>query len=83
MENAPKARPSSFPEEIWTAAFNRVSQQIRPYFVRTESRSSRSGLSPGSDESSFTKKRMASGGRDGRDYPVCDATPVRSSQVGL
>jgi hypothetical protein len=29
--------PSSFPEEIWTAAFNRVSQQIRPYFVRTES----------------------------------------------
>jgi len=37
MENSPKARPSSFPEEIWTAAFNRVSQQIRPYFVRTES----------------------------------------------
>ena len=37
MKNSPKSRPSSFPEEIWTRAFNYVSQQIRQYFVRTES----------------------------------------------
>jgi len=37
MENIPKNRPSSFPEEIWTTAFNHMSQQIRPYFARPES----------------------------------------------
>lgn len=37
MEISPKARPSSSPEGIWTTAFNHVSQQIRQYFVRTES----------------------------------------------
>jgi len=29
--------PSVFPEEIWTAALNQLSQQIRQHFVRPES----------------------------------------------
>jgi SRSO17 transposase len=33
----PSASPSPSPEEVWTAAFNTLSQQIRPYFVRQES----------------------------------------------
>lgn len=37
MENVPKDCSTSFPEEIWTTAFNHLSQQIRPSFVRTES----------------------------------------------
>jgi hypothetical protein len=37
MNFSPKARPPSFPEEIWTTAFNHLSQQIRQYFVRPES----------------------------------------------
>jgi SRSO17 transposase len=37
MNFSSKTPPSSFPEEIWTTAFNRVSQQIRQHFVRPES----------------------------------------------
>jgi SRSO17 transposase len=33
----PSASPSPSPEEVWIAAFNTLSQQIRPYFVRQES----------------------------------------------
>jgi hypothetical protein len=34
---SPSVRPSSFPEERWTTAFNHVSQQIRQYFARPKS----------------------------------------------
>lgn len=37
MNNSPKVRPSSLPEERWTTAFNHVSQQIRQHFARPES----------------------------------------------
>ena len=33
----PTASPSSSPEEVWTTAFNQLSQQMRGYFVRPES----------------------------------------------
>jgi SRSO17 transposase len=37
MNFSPKARPSSFAEEMRTTAFNHLSQQIRQYFARPES----------------------------------------------
>jgi SRSO17 transposase len=33
----PTASPSSSPKEVWTTAFNQLSQQMRGYFVRPES----------------------------------------------
>src|SRR5258707_712231 len=33
------AGPSSSPEEVWTTAFNKLSQRIKCYFVRPESNS--------------------------------------------
>ena len=37
MTFSPPASPSSSPEEVWTTALNRLSQQIRQHFVRPES----------------------------------------------
>jgi hypothetical protein len=34
LVTATSSRPS--PEEVWTAAFNKLSQQVRLYFVRPE-----------------------------------------------
>ncbi len=33
----PTASPSPSPKEVWTTAFNQLSQQMRGYFVRPES----------------------------------------------
>ena len=34
LVTAASSRPS--PEEVWTTAFNKLSQQVRPHFVRPE-----------------------------------------------